>query len=380
MFRAGSIGAKFLAKMMMSAVSTNTASGLKSSVRNLRMLRDTLQECGGVFAKVAQILSYDSPNAEVFDECRSKLSAPTHTAFVQGNFPFQVDTTILKSGSLSQLYAGWLNGTKLALKVQYIGLAELCEEDLHALKLLGALLYSSTPTMASAMDEITIKIREELDYLLEARSQEWFASISRVRIPKVYAALSTRTMLVTEYVDGQDFASFIATASNERKQAVGDELCHFIFESLWIHHALYSDTHFGNLLVDNQGKLVVLDFGCVHHYDDELIGIIKRIWDDPSIATLVAVGILPANLTGEEELYAVNYFRKQLEPWKTPGFVFTPAWLDDVTDRDQSMMSNWVMPQGVVYLNKVVYGLYHVLTALGANGVYWPTTDHVKPS
>jgi predicted unusual protein kinase regulating ubiquinone biosynthesis (AarF/ABC1/UbiB family) len=369
---------------MLSTTSTSSnVAGFNVAINRLRLLRDTLQEHGGIFAKVAQMLSLDTPTADVFDECRSRLSQPTHDDFLTTieQLKFAVEPQVVKSGSLSHLYVGTVpdgtkDGAKVAIKVQYVGLAERCDADLYAVKLLGSLLYKF-PDMAMVMEEVSSKIRDELNYVLEAESQEWFSNISNVRVPRVYKELSTPTMLVSEFVDGEDFGAFVTQASQPRKDAVARELCRFLFGTLWGQHALYSDVHFGNLLVDENDRLVVLDFGCVNRLEPELMEVLARIWDDPSIKTLREVGILPDSLTADEIKYASEYFARQLEPWKVPGFVFTSEWRSKATDRDQAMMANWQMPRGVLYLNKFIYSLYNVLGSLNAPGIYWPTTKHV---
>ena len=379
MMRAGGIGLKFLAKVMMSASTTSNPSDLKQAINRLRLLRDTLQEYGGVFAKVAQMLSLDTPSAEVFDECRSRLTGPTHEHFLTqiDELGFHVEPRVVKSGSLSHLYVGHLNtGEKVAVKVQYVGLADRCEEDLYSIKLLAQLLYTF-PDMAMVMDEVTTKIRDELNYELEAESQAWFTSISNVRIPRVFAEHSSRTRLVTEFVDGEDFGSFVLRASPARKANIAGELCRFLFGALWIHGALYSDVHFGNLLVDADDRLVVLDFGCVHRMDPAFKSSLARIWDDPSSQTLREEGILPDSLSVEESDYAAHYIGMHMEPWKIEGFVFSSEYMAKITDRDQSLTGNWNMPRGVLYINKIVYSLYNVLASLRAPGIYWPTVEHV---
>jgi predicted unusual protein kinase regulating ubiquinone biosynthesis (AarF/ABC1/UbiB family) len=379
MMRAGGIGLKFLAKVMMSASSTSQPADLKLAINRLRLLRDTLQEYGGVFAKVSQMLSLDTPSAEVFDECHSRLTGPTHDDFLTqiSELDFFVRPEVVKSGSLSHLYLGNLRtGEKVAVKVQYVGLADRCQEDLYSIKLLATLLYNF-PDMASVMDEVTSKIKDELNYELEAESQAWFASISRVRIPRVYPEHSTRTRLVTEFVEGEDFGTFTLHATPARKAKIAGDLCRFLFGALWGHGALYSDVHFGNLLVDADDRLVVLDFGCVHRIEPELKHTLERIWDDPSANTLREVGILPDTLTAEEIKYAEYYFAMHLEPWKTEGFVFNSDYTARTTDRDQSLTGAWNMPRGVIYINKIVYSLYNVLASLKAPGIYWPTIKHV---
>lgn len=379
MMRAGGIGLKFLAKVMMSASSTTQPADLKLAINRLRLLRDTLQEYGGVYAKVAQMLSLDTPSAEVFDECRSRLTGPTHDDFLTqiSELDFFVTPEVVKSGSLSHLYLGSLRtGEKVAVKVQYVGLLDRCQEDLYSIKLLASLLYNF-PDMQMVMDEVTAKILDELNYELEAESQAWFAAITKVRIPRVYREHSTRTRLVTEFVDGEDFGTFVLHASAARKAKIAGDLCRFLFGALWGHGALYSDVHFGNLLVDASDRLVVLDFGCVHRVEPELLGSLVKIWADPSADTLREVGILPDTLNAEELKYAEYYFAMHMEPWKTEGFVFSPDYMARITDRDQSLTAGWNMPRGVLYINKIVYSLYNVLTSLKAQGIVWPTTQHV---
>ena len=74
---------------------------------------------------------------------------------------FQVEPEVVKSGSLSHLYLGTVpDGTKVAVKVQYVGLMARCEADLYAVKLLATLLYKF-PDMAMVMEEVSSKIKDE---------------------------------------------------------------------------------------------------------------------------------------------------------------------------------------------------------------------------
>lgn len=372
MMRASSIAAKLLANIAIAAISKEG-----TGVSKLRMLSDTFQGYGGTYAKIAQILSYESPDSSVFDNCNTSLSVPTDNAFISAEHPFQVESGILKSGSLSQLYAARApDGTKLAVKVQYVNLAERCAGDLNVLRLIAKLLFN-IGDVANVLSEITDKLAEELDYVLEAQNQIWFATVSRVRIPCVYPELSTASVLAMEYIEGTEFSVFLRTASEADKLRIADDLCRFVFEALWRHGTLYSDTHYGNLLIDSDQNLVVLDFGCVHRIDAETMAGLRALWDDTDLAAIRKAGILDDTHTPEQEAYAVKFFNRILEPWKIPGFKFTKQWLGVTSDRDINLMSNWRIPKGVVYLNKIVYGLYHVLVELGANGIYWPTTEQV---
>ena len=71
------------------------------------------------------------------------------------------------------------------------------------------------------------------------------------------------------------------------------------------------------------------------------------------------------NISSESRNYMYQYFQEQLEPFICDRvFEFTEEWLDRVTEKNIELMREWNLPKNIVYINKIFYGLIHILTKL----------------
>ncbi|GKY99622.1 hypothetical protein MPSEU_000916300 [Mayamaea pseudoterrestris] len=179
----------------------------------------------------------------------------------------------LKAASLGQVHTALYKGKKVAIKVQRAGLKELFDIDLKNLKKLAALLDKFDPKTDGA-DRNWVSIYEEserllyleIDYLNEVRNTERFAKdfkdIDWVRVPQVLKEVTTPRVLTMEFVDSfklTDIAK-IKRLGLDRKllsERVGNWFLRQIIETAYFH----ADPHSGNLCVNEQGQLVVYDYG-----------------------------------------------------------------------------------------------------------------------
>jgi len=84
------------------------------------------------------------------------------------------------------------------------------------------------------------------------------------------------------------------------------------------------------------------------------------------LAFIERMGIINSNTSEESRDYAYYYFRLQYEPLliDKEEFQFYPEWLDLVGDKNTELMREWWCPPNMIYLHKIPYGLYHLLTKL----------------
>ena len=173
------------------------------------------------------------------------------------------------SASLAQVHeARLLDGRRVAVKVQYPEVATLVRADLRSLRfVLGALARVEREfDWEPLLDELGDAVPRELDFLQEGRASERvardLAARRDVRIPAVHWEWSTRRVLVMEYVEGiriGDMEALRAAGIDPRR--VARTLVEVFAEQMLVHGFFHADPHPGNLRVEADGRLVLLDFG-----------------------------------------------------------------------------------------------------------------------
>src|SRR6201999_1083461 len=115
------------------------------------------------------------------------------------------------------------------------------------------------------LDELKDRISEELDYELEAMSQQMFAD-AYAGDPDIYVpnvVTSTGQVLVSEWMDGTPLSRIISEGSKEQRDRAGILLVRFLFSGPSRAGLLHADPHPGNFRLLDDGRLGVLDFGAV---------------------------------------------------------------------------------------------------------------------
>ena len=386
MLRAGSICMTLLYKYM--TTSSESKDNLNEKSKKLRLLANTFSQYGGILSKVSQILVLNDIDNNVFSDCKPFSRDKTHNYIVkqyENNSDFfqpikQFNFEIFKSGSVGQVYRATLfDDREVILKIQYVGLVEQTKQDLKLLDMMVSYLYSNLSEIDNAITDIKQKINEELDYQIEKRNQQYtyqaFLNDPQIRIPQIIEELCTDKILTMEYMDGYTVLNeFINNSTQEQRNEVGKLIIKFIFKSLFHHRILYPDSHYGNFLVKNDTTAIsILDFGCLVYMEPELINSLKEIHyslkaDDKNgfLEFIERLGIINSNTSEDSRDYAFEYFKLQYEPLLIDNdeFQFYPEWLDLVGDKNTELMKEWNCPPNMVYLHKIPYGLYHLLTKL----------------
>ncbi|WP_205696351.1 AarF/ABC1/UbiB kinase family protein [Conexibacter sp. SYSU D00693] len=253
----------------------------------------TLGQMKGAAMKLGQVLStvdFDLVPEEHREEFKAKLAAlrdqspqvafkdmrrvveqdtgePLHRTFAE------FDEQAIAAASIGQVYrARTHDGRDVAVKVQYPGVAEAVETDLRNAGMLIPLVRRMAPGLdaRALLAELRDRIGEELDYELEAQHQRAVARAFRghpfVVIPQVDTSLSSRRMLVSEYVPGTGFEAVKARPEAERDRFA--EICFRFFYGLLERERLVAgDPHPGNYLLADDGRVCFLDFGLMRKMD-----------------------------------------------------------------------------------------------------------------
>ena len=196
----------------------------------------------------------------------------------------------LGAASLGQVHKGRLkDGRQVAIKVQYPGIRDSLEGDLAQLKrLLSINPVANIRKQASAyVEELRERFLLESDYLEElknlAEGAALFSFIPDLVVPTGVAELTTSKVLVMEQLEGKPLLDAFETMSQEERNRVGEILVLTWSGSFHLHQFVHGDTHPGNFMYLNDGRIGLLDFGCVRRFDsvmtDGFLSLLVATWE-----------------------------------------------------------------------------------------------------
>ena len=181
------------------------------------------------------------------------------------------------AASIGQVHRGTLpDGRVVAVKVQYPGVAAALRADMQNAGMIMRLAKALAPGLdaKAAADELKERVLEELDYEYEAQNQRAFARAYRghpfIHVPDVVSRLSRSRVLVSEWVDGHGFDHVKARPRAERDR-FAEIVFRFCFGSVFHLQHFNADTHPGNYLLMDDGRVAFLDFGMTKRLDREQI-------------------------------------------------------------------------------------------------------------
>lgn len=211
----------------------------------------------------------------------------------------EFDEEAVAAASIGQVHRATLkDGREVAVKIQYPDVADALRADMQNAALflrLGKLIAPGLDAKAVAA-ELKARVLEELDYELEAQNQRRFARAYRdhpfIRIPEVDTDLSRERVLVSDWIDGVGFDDVLDRPQAERDR-FGEIIFRFAFGSIYHLHQLNADTHPGNYLWMDDGRVAFLDFGMTKRLTDDQIRLqvaaASAVLDDDSEAFGIAM-------------------------------------------------------------------------------------------
>jgi ubiquinone biosynthesis protein len=314
-----------------------------------RRLRQAFERLGPSYIKLGQIISSgeglfpeelvgefkllrDRVPAESFDVVRAiieeDLGRPLDALFAS------VDPVPLAAASIAQVHAArLLTGESVVIKVQRPTVAQVVRRDLAAMSWLAPLLVGRIPVAALANPPALVElfgetIVEELDFRLEAQNMLDVARVlaetgqRALVVPRPHPRLVTRRVLVMERLDGFRWgdAQSMRDAGIDTEAVLRAALIAFL-EGALLYGVFHGDLHGGNLFVQTDGRVALLDFGITGRLNElERTALLRLVMtasanDIPGqITALRDLGALPAGIDVDTVIRDLGLDRLPIDP------------------------------------------------------------------
>ena len=278
------VGVNYLKYFGDKIVNTEPEAKERLNKNNATDIYDGLKQLKGSALKVAQMLSMEKsilPQAYVEKFSLAQFSVPplspplvikTFKKYF-GEHPNDIfdtfNATSVNAASIGQVHIAEKNGKKLAVKIQYPGVAESIASDLAMVKPIAMSMFNIKGKDSNKyFMEVENKLVEETNYVLEIEQSKQIAKecahIPNLIFPKYYEEYSSERIITMDYMEGEHLSEFTAYNTNQEKSnTLGQALWDFFMFQIHDLKKVHADPHPGNFLVNKKGALIALDFGCM---------------------------------------------------------------------------------------------------------------------
>ncbi len=271
---------------------------LDTHMKNALRMVESSQAMRGAFMKLVQMLSmrsdlFPAEVLQVLSVVQSSVPPMSYSLIREqvkrelGAYPEKLfrsfEPEAFAAASLGQVHQARLkSGEEVVVKVQYPGVEQTVAQDLKNLKLLLQTLTLLVRDVlrqkidaAEVYQELEERLSEELDYRYEAqnvaRFRRMFADDQEILIPQVFPQLSSRRVLTLEYMEGYKLQDVLSPqVDRQLRDWVAIKYFCTVWRQIFEFGVLHTDPHPGNYLVTFHPKLVILDFGSVRVFPEEI--------------------------------------------------------------------------------------------------------------
>ena len=279
----------------------------------------------------------------------------------------------------------------MAIKIQYPAIRSEIENDFKIFRSLTLAGRVTGHVPAALLAEFERGILEETDYLNEAQNVEFFRQelkgLTYLSIPRVHHELSSDRVLTMSFIEGAPFRNFLTEKPSAAvRNRVGERLVEMYHTQLHWLKTIHADHQPGNYLFQSDGRIGLVDFGCVKRLRIDLTEIMNsemnRSWRSSDAAARRFMGLVL------EAKIPPHRARKLLPVAEASAdFLFPPGPSANVvvnfgdpkllelakSNSKQALRGRWYNPE-FTFLSRAELGLVHMLHELGAKvnmGAVW---------
>ena len=377
---------------------------------NANDIYDGLKNLKGSALKVAQMLSMEKsimPAAYVEKFSLSQFSVPPLSpALVNKTFRKyfgksaheifdKFNTTSVNAASIGQVHQAEKDGKKIAVKIQYPGVAGSISSDLSLIKPIAIRMFNIKGKDSDKyFKEVEEKLIDETNYILEVDQSIEIAKackhIPNMKFPEYYKEYSTDRIISMEWMNGLHLTEF-ASQNNDPVLAnkIGQALWDFYMYQIHVLRKMHADPHPGNFLVSKEQELIALDFGCMKSLPDEFYYPYFTLSEKENINNrslfekkLYELEILRSDDSKKELDFFKEVFHDLLslftQPFHTDYFDFSDKiFFDALSNMAQEFAQKTELrkyngnrgSKHFIYVNRTFFGLYNLMHTLKATHI-----------
>ena len=372
-------------------------------------LRLILGSLKGPLMKVAQILS-TVPDIlpEEFSAELAKLQADAPSmgwAFVKRRMAGELgpdwrekfksfEPEAAAAASLGQVHrAVDLKGHALACKIQYPDMASVVTADLRQLKLAFAVYRRYDPAIdpSEIHEELSVRLREELDYHREARNLSLFARMLKaekgVHVSRLRPELCTGRLLTMSWLQGRPLLDLTDASLNDRN-AVAGNMFRAWYVPFYYYGVIHGDPHLGNYTIRPDMSVNLMDFGCIRVFKPSFVGAVIDLYnalrDGDEDLAVHAYETWGFDGLGRDVIDILNQWARflyapmledKIRPIQDDGGVMYGAGVAAKVHRELRRMGGVTPPREFVLMDRAAIGLGSVFTHLKAE-INWHRMFH----
>jgi len=371
---------------------------------------DGLKNLKGSALKVAQMLSMEKsimPAAYVEKFSLSQFSVPPLSpALVNKTFRKyfgksaheifdKFDATSVNAASIGQVHQAEKEGKKIAVKIQYPGVAGSISSDLSLIKPIAIRMFNIKGKDSDKyFKEVEEKLIDETNYILEVDQSIEIAKackhIPNMKFPEYYKEYSTDRIISMEWMNGLHLTEFAAQNSDPvLANKIGQVLWDFYMYQIHVLRKMHADPHPGNFLVSKEEDLIALDFGCMKSLPDEFYYPYFTLSEKENINNkslfekkLYELEILRSDDSKKELDFFKEVFYDLLslftQPFHTDYFDFSnKTFFDALSNMAQEFAQKTELrkyngnrgSKHFIYVNRTFFGLYNLMHTLKATHI-----------
>lgn len=377
---------------------------------NAEDLYDGLKSLKGSALKMAQMMSMDKsilPKAYVEKFSLAQFSVPplsgplitkTFRKYFKKSPEDLFDTfniEAINAASIGQVHQAEKDGKKLAVKIQYPGVADSISSDLALVKPFALKLLNISGDDAEVyFQEVKNKLLEETDYINELQQGEEIAlaceKLPNLQFPKYYKDLSCDKVVTMDWMTGTHLSDFYKNhAGTELAKKVSQSLWDFYMYQLHVIKKVHADPHPGNFLVSEEGDLIALDFGCLKTIPNDFYTPYFELTKPENLdnqekfrSTLKELEVLMDGDSEKEIVYLEGVFKELLsvftKPFQSESFDFSDeSFFQEIIalgerfskDKELRNQNGGRGSKHFIYMNRTFFGMYNMMFDLKSKNI-----------